>query len=183
MGKIVMLHSALAPPALADMIRRSIDQERRTLFSLSGYKGSLPVIGTVSDRTFRLQKRRFGRNDFSPQFHGEFQAEPGGSRIEGHFDISSWVKVFMRLWLGGVVLLGGPIFVLTLIDVLKGSHYMNSDTWVGLAVPPAMLAWGFLLPRIGRFFGRGEERFLLEFMEHTLAARLERGVSGETPTA
>src|SRR5205823_3877450 len=105
MGKIVMLHSALAPLALADMIRRSIDQERRTLFSFSGYKGSLPVIGTVSDRTFRLQKRRFGRNDFSPQFHGEFQAEPGGSRIEGYFDISSWVKVFMRLWLGGVVLL------------------------------------------------------------------------------
>jgi len=51
---------------------------------------------------------------------------------------------------------------------------------VGLAVPPAMFAWGFLLPRIGRFFGRGEERFLLEFIEHALVASLEQNVSSET---
>ncbi len=86
----------------------------------------------------------------------------------------------MRLWLGGVVLLGGPILVLTVIDVFTGTHHTSGDDSVGLAVPPAMFAWGFLLPRIGRFFGRGEERFLLEFIEHALVASLEQNVSSET---
>src|SRR6266496_2775505 len=113
-------------------------------------------------------------------FTANFQAETGGSRIEGYFDFSRWVKIFMRLWLGGVVLLGGPILVLTLIDLFTGTHHTSGDNWVGLAVPPAMFAWGFLLPRIGRFFGRGEGRFLLEFIEHTLVARLEQNVSAET---
>src|SRR5438105_1103527 len=129
MRKAVVLHSALAPQALADMMCRSIDEERRTLFALSGYKGSLPVLGKISDRTFRLQRRRYSRNDFTPQFYGHFETEPGGSRIEGYFDISSWAKIFMRIWLGAVVLLGGPIFVLTLIDVVTGSHHISGDSW------------------------------------------------------
>jgi hypothetical protein len=48
----VVFHSALAPNAVADTLRRSIDEERRTLFSLSGYQGSLSVLGEVTDNTF-----------------------------------------------------------------------------------------------------------------------------------
>jgi hypothetical protein len=36
-----------------------------------------------------------------------------------------------------------------------------------------MILWGFLLPRIGRLFGQGDEPFLLEFVQQALAARLE----------
>jgi len=169
----VVLHSALAPNAVADALRRSIDEERWTLFSLSGYRGSCPVLGEVRENTFRLQKRRYWRNDFAPHFYGEFQQEPGGSRIEGYFDLSRWTRTFMRLWLIGVALLGGTMFVLCLIDLTTGSHHTSGDARVGLTVPPAMILFGLLLPRIGRLFGRGEQRFLLEFLQHTLAARLE----------
>jgi hypothetical protein len=170
----LVLHSALAPGALADALRRSIDEERRTLFSLSGYSGSCPVLGEVMQDTFRLQKRRYWRNDFSPQLYGKFQSETGGSRIEAQFGLSPWVRMFMRIWLIGVGAIGGPIFVLSSLDLLTGSSYLTGDSYVGLIVPPAMILWGFILPKIGRFFGQGDEQILLEFIQRTLAARIEK---------
>jgi hypothetical protein len=56
-----------------ETLRRSIDPEKRTLFSLSG-------------RTFWLKKRLYSRNDFAGQFYGTIEAETGGSRIQGCFD-------------------------------------------------------------------------------------------------
>jgi hypothetical protein len=131
------------------------------------------VLGEVTDATFRLQKRRYWRNDFAPNLYGKIKAGDGGSRIEAYFDVSRWVKFFMRIWLGGVFLFGGPIFVLSALDFLPGRHYTSGDKWVGLTVLPVMVLWGFLLPRIGRWFGKGDERFLLEFVQQTLAAQLE----------
>jgi hypothetical protein len=87
MKQSVILSSALTPVALADALCRSIDEERRTLFSLSGYRGSRTVLGEVTENTFRLRKRRYRRNDFAPHFYGQFQQELGGSRIEGYFDV------------------------------------------------------------------------------------------------
>jgi hypothetical protein len=172
----IILHSALTPVAAADALRRSIDQEKKTLFSLSGYKGSLPVLGEVTETTFHLQKRRYWRNDFAPHLYGQFRAEPGGSLIEVHFDTSRWVRTFMRIWLICVALFGSPMFVLTALDLFTGSHHTAGDTWVGIIVFPAMIAWGFLLPKIGRLIGRGDERFLLDFVQQTLAARIEENV-------
>jgi hypothetical protein len=168
-----VLHSALAPATVAAILRRSIDEEHRTIFSLSGYRGDRPVLGEVSERTFRLQKRRYWRNDFAPHFYGRFSPEPGGTRIEGYFDISSWVKRFMRFWLAAVVLLGGPIFALTIMDLTTGSRFVSGDRWVGITVFPSMFLFGILLPRLGRLLARADEHFISEHIQHTLAARIE----------
>lgn len=173
MKTTLVLHSALAPDAVIAALRRSVDGEQKTLFSFSGYKGNRPVLGEVSDSSFRLQKRRYWRNDFAPRFYGKVEPEYGGTRIEGYFDMTRWVKLFMRVWLGGVVLFGGPLFVMSLLDVTTGSHHTTGDTWVGVIVPPSMILFGILLPKFGRLLGCGEERFLLEFLQGTLAARVE----------
>jgi hypothetical protein len=173
MQPTIVLHSALAPDALVDRLRSSVDEERRTPFSLSGYKGSRPVLGKVGESTFRLQKRRCWRNDFAPHFYGQIQPEPGGTKIEGYFDVPRWAKLFMRVWLAAAVALGTPIFVLTLLDVTTGSHNVSGDKWVGLAVPPALVAFGILLPKLGRLLGRPDERTILEHLQNTLAARCE----------
>jgi hypothetical protein len=159
---------------LSDALRRSIDEERRTLFSLSGFKGSCPVLGEVGESAFRLQRRRYWRNDFAPHLYAKFQTDTGGTRIDAHFDLSSWVKTFMRIWLCGVVLIGGPIFVLSALDKLTGSHYTTGDSLVGLIVPPAMIVTGLLAPKMGRFLASSDEGFLLGFIQRTLAARLEQ---------
>ena len=169
----VLLHSALAPSTVMDTLRRSIDPEQRTLFSLSGYKGERRVLGEVRESTFRLQKRRYSRNDFAGHFYGTVEAEPGGSRIQGYFDAPRWARYFMRFWLLGAVLCGAPIFVLTLLDVLTGSHHTTGDTWVGLVVPPTLILFGTVLPKVGRVSGRGDRKFMLEFLQQTVAARVE----------
>jgi len=169
----VVLHSSLPSYAVADTLRCSIDEERITLFSLSGYRGSRPVLGKVDESTFRLQKRRCYHNSFAPFFYGRFEPEPGGTRIEGYFDMSRRVKYFMWFWLAMVVLIGGQIFLASLKDIVTGSHYIRGDKRMGILIALSMILFGVLLPKIGRFIARGEERFLLEHLQQTLAARME----------
>jgi hypothetical protein len=171
--KVFVLHSALAPNAVADALRSSIDEAQWTLFSLSGYKGKLPLLGQVGETTFELQKRKYYRNDFAGRFYGRFAPELGGTRIEGYFDYPRWARYFMRIWLGFAVLVGTPLFVGALSDVIAGSNYVSGDKWVGLLVPPALVLFGTVLPRFGRLLGKSNERFMLEHIQNTLAARIE----------
>jgi len=175
MGRtIFVFHSALAPNAVADALRRSIDEQRWTPFSLSGYKGNLPFLGDVGEDSFKVQKRKYYRNDFAGQFFARFAAEPGGTRIEGYFDYPRWARYFMRIWLALAVLVGTPIFVGTLTDRVTGSHYMSGDNWVGLIVPPMLMLFGTMLPKFGRLLGKSDERFMLEHIQNMLAARIEQ---------
>ena len=174
MGRTVfVLHSTLTPNAVVDALRRSIDEERWTLFSLSGYQGNRPLLGKVGESTFRVQKRKYYRNDFAGQFYGRFVPEPGGTRIEGYFDAPRWARYFMRIWLTFTVLMGTPSFVRTVIDVVAGSHHMSGDQWVGLVVPSVLVLFGIVLPKVGRLLGKNNERFILEHVQKTVAARIE----------
>jgi hypothetical protein len=82
----------------------------------------------------------------------------------------------MRIWLAGVVLLGSPVFVMTVIDIARGTHQMGEGRWIGLIVPPAMVLFGIVLPKLGRLLGKRDEQYILDHVQNTLAARLE-----ETP--
>lgn len=85
----------------------------------------------------------------------------------------AFLRVFMAIWLAGVLGIGGSIFVITLRQVLTGNQPSRSDTWIGLIVPPAMLLFGILLLRFGRFLGRRNEALILQHLQHTLAASIE----------
>ncbi len=178
MGRnVFVLHSPLTPSAVAHALRRSIDELRWTPFSLSGYKGELPLLGEVGDNTFQVQERKYYRNDFAGRFYGRFAPELGGTRIEGYFDYPRWARYFMRIWLGFAVLVGTPIFVETLRGVITNSDY-TSDKRVGLIVPPALVLFGTVLPKFGRLLGKSDERFMLKHIQNTFAARIEWPKSG-----
>ena len=148
----------------------STDSERRTIFSLSGYRGSKSVIGWIEGYQFYLHKRRYWHNDFAPQFYGNFLPQARGTLIEGYFDIPRWTTMFMRIWLAVVLLLGIPIFAVSLLDLINGHSYGEGDLRIGLVVPPSMALFGILLPKFGLWLGRHEERFILEFLQSTLVA-------------
>jgi len=140
---------------------------------MSGYKGDRPVLGEIFGETFRTRRKPHWRNDFAPNFYGTLHWEPGGTRIEGHFDVSRWVKNFMLVWLVLAVVIGGPIFVLSCLDIITGSHFTTGEIWVGITGPPVMVLFGFVLPRIGRAFAIGDEEFFLDHLRHSLVARVE----------
>ena len=164
------LRTDFDPEECGRRLLESTDPERRTLFSLSGYKGSKPVIGRIEGQQFRLHKRRYWHNDFAPQFYGNLLPQSRGTLIEGYFDMRRWTKIFTRIWLAGVLVPGIPMFVLSLLDLLRGSTHIKGDLRVGLLVPPCLALWGILFPRLGLWLGRHEERFILEFLQKTLVA-------------
>jgi hypothetical protein len=148
----------------------SIDPERRTIFSLSGYRGSKPVIGWIEGYQFYLHKRRYWHNDFAPQFYGNLLPQDRGTLIEGYFDVQRWVRSFRRIWLGGVIVLGIPGFVIGLLNLLQRRGHVEGDALIELLVPTGMALFGILLPRFGLWLGRHEEQFILEFLQSTLVA-------------
>jgi hypothetical protein len=79
----------------------------------------------------------------------------------------------MRIWLGFAVLMGTPIFVRTVIDVVTGSHYMSGDKWVGLLVPPGLVLFGTVLPKVERLLGKSTQTVHLGHLQNTLAAPIE----------
>lgn len=79
----------------------------------------------------------------------------------------------MRIWLAGAVLIGTPIFLATLADLTTGRHFVTGDRWVGLVVPPALVCFGTVLPRLSRLLGKSDRQFILEHLQKTLAARID----------
>jgi hypothetical protein len=93
-----------------------------------------------------------------------------GTVVEGYFDLTPWTRKFMRIWLGGVILLGAPIFILSVVDLIHGSRGTNPA--VGLLVPIGLVSFGILLPKFGLLIGNSEEKFIVEFLQRALVARI-----------
>jgi hypothetical protein len=128
--------------------------------------------GRVGDNTLRLQKRRYSRSDFTGHFYARFEPESGSTGIDGYFDAPRSARYFMRIWLGMAVLLGAPIFVETVMDITnwKPSHERRQ---MGRTSGATLVFFGTVAPRLGRLLGKKDERFILEHVQTTLAARVE----------
>ena len=161
----LVLHTDLALDECIRRIEASTDPGNRTIFSLSGYKGSKPLLVKFNANQFVLWKRRYYRNDFAPYLFGTVLPDDKGSRLEGHFDMNLWVKIFMRIWIAFAVVFIVPIFFATLTQSTRG------NAWVGVIVPIGFVIFGLLLPKFGRWMGRGEEKLMREFLQNTLAAQ------------
>jgi len=106
---------------------------------------------------------------WSPNFYGKREAESGGTRIEGYFDLAPTVRWSLRLWLATVVGLATLGILLNALDLAAGTHF-TVDPQVGLGISM------FLIPFTGAIFlvahklgGRQDDK-LLRFLEQTLAA-------------
>jgi len=161
----IVVQSSLGTDECLKRIQDSTDPGKRTLFSLSGYAGSKPLLVKFEGDRFKLWKRRYYRNDFSPYFYGSFSPDNQGTRIEGHFDMDRWVKIFMRIWLGFIAVTALPVAFVSL------NHPNRGNAWVGIAIPLGLLAFGILLPKFGSRLGRNEEKYIREFLQTTLLAQ------------
>jgi hypothetical protein len=113
----------------------------------------------------KLWKRQRGRNSFAPFFWGSIVPDSEGSRIEGRFGMDPFVKLFMVVWLAGI-LLG---VVTALIAALSGGNHGRGGA--ELFFPVGLIVFGSLLPKIGQWMARSEENFLREFLQTTLATQ------------
>jgi hypothetical protein len=169
----IVLHSTLAPEAVVGTLLRSIDREI-TVQSLMPWfvrlvwkGGSRQVRGLIDGNTFRI--KRWNAWDWSPNFYGKCEAEYGGTRIEGYFDLAPLVKWSLRFTL--VLLMGLAVLgiVLNAVDLLAGTHF-TVDPDVGLAISIFFMPFSLGLYLLARRLGSRQDKSLLGFLEETLAA-------------
>jgi len=168
----IFLQSVFGADQCVARLREATDEQHRTLFSFSGYRGSKPVLSRVDGYNFQLQKRRYYRNDFAPNFYGVVVPWGSGARIEGRFGPPRWSQFFLRIWLGFAVLISIPVGISALHNAADhGLHH--ADAYVGLLISLVLILAGLLAPRFGDWLGRNEKAFLLQFLETSLGARPE----------
>jgi hypothetical protein len=75
------------------------------------------------------------------------------------------VIVFLLIWFGFALLIGGALFAAALFGSVEG------DPRQVLIVVPTVIAGGIALVALGRFLGRKDEQYLLDFVRYMLDAR------------
>lgn len=168
------LESMLSPEGCIRRLRATIAERGMGFFSLGDFGGSEQFFGQINGNSIELRKRKswFWKNDFAPHLFATLAPTASGTRIEGHFGLSTWVSRFMIFWMSFVGIVGGIVAVSSLIQLAGGHRFSKSaDAMFGVIFPLIMFAGGYLLPRICYYFSYWHERELLEFMKHTLAAR------------
>jgi hypothetical protein len=173
MGKarIILMESTLSTEQCWQRLRTQTDEQRRALFALSGYAGERPVLSRIEGDQFQLQKRRYYRNDFAPNFYGTIRAWGNTARVEGHFGPPRWVMRFWKIWLAAAVVFTLPPIVIVLQKLPRDIPRISM--LAGLLAPLSLIALGLLLPRFGEWLGRNEKIFLLQFMETMFSAKTE----------
>jgi hypothetical protein len=165
----IVLHSTLAPEAIADALLRSIDKEVVLQSVMPWYVrlfwkgGSRKVRGLVDGNKFRL--KNWNAWQWSPNFYGKWEADRSGTRIEGHFDLAPlfrWSLCFTLVVIMGLAVIG---VVLNTLDLTAGTHF-TVDPSVGLAI--SVFTIGLYL--VAHWLGSRRDERLLGFLEKTLAA-------------
>jgi len=145
----VILHSDYSPDTSVAKLSEQIDSDKRSLLSLSGYKGSKLIVGRIGGNEFRLHKRRYWHNSFGPVLFGRVTSHGRGSLVEGYWGMARWTRMFMRVWIIFAIVVGTPILFDSLKCMGSAGCKVRGDWWIGVAVPPALVLWGLLLPRLG----------------------------------
>ena len=175
----LVLHSDYSPGECAVRLAEQIDVDRLTLFSLSGYQGKKTILGRIAGNEFRLHKRRYWHNSFGPVLYGRLAADERGTTIEAYWDILRSARVSMRIWLIFAALLGTPLFIRSVMQLLDGKTRVVGDLWIGLIVPPVMILLGLLLPELGALLSFHERKQVVEMLDHALVAGPKAVVSWE----
>jgi len=172
----LVLHSDYSPGECLAKLAEQIDVDRLTLFSFSGYQGKKPILGRIAGNEFRLHKRRYWHNSFGPVLYGRVTNDGHGAAIEAYWDVLRATRISMRIWLLFAALIGTPMFLRCVMQLLDAKTHVTGELWVGLIVPPAMILFGLLLPELGALLSFHERKQVLEMLHRVL-------VGGPKPVA
>jgi len=104
------------------------------------------VVGKVSETKVVLRRYRpFWHNSFIPVFRGKFVFKNGKTVLEGKYSMHMFVKIFMCIWLAGVIA-GGIMIRFT-------STNQEEAKW-SLAITAIMFLFGIALLHIGWLIGK-----------------------------
>lgn len=173
--KSAELFSRLPREACVERLRASVLSPWS--FSATG------IVGRVGDETLTLRCAIWYRNSFQTFLRGKLTKELDGTRILCRFGMSRFVLVFMSVWFGGVVLIGGSIFIKSLVAILHGRNLSELPSLMGTIIPLIMVAFGIGLLNFGWYLARDERSKMIEFLTQNLDAHeISSSVKPLSPT-
>lgn len=170
--KTLILHSSLPIERFEAALRENVSSERwwREWFPFFLIAPSAtPIVVKSLAGGFRLRRLHYWiHTGIYPMFYGCCKAEPGGTRIEGYFDVLPFAKWYLRFWLGLAVLFAALSTWINFRDLASGSAFFR-DRLIEIFGPFAFVAVGFFFLKLGS----GDKEFILSFVQEQLLARLE----------
>ncbi len=122
------------------------------------------VIGRVGNGAATLRKRIGYRNSFQTVLAVEWRSASSGTRVECTGRLHAFVMVFLVLWFGLALLIGGALFVAALVGAIEGD---GSSVFTNVSF---LVLGGAAIVLLGRLSARNEEAYLLNFVRNTLEA-------------
>lgn len=145
--------------------KRINEAVRGNRFSMGEMRGK---VNSEKNKFYLLKTKAYYSNSFSRIFYGELIKKENGTIIQGSFCRHIIVKLFMTIWFGGVIFVGGIMFLVCFSNVFLGTSNGDGNSVLGLIIPPIMFIFGILLVKSGVWFSINEEKYVLEFIRKTL---------------
>jgi hypothetical protein len=155
-----VLHSPLTPDSCIERVAAQIDGP-------FAFFGSRPLTGSVSSLKMSLNKRIWYGNSFRTKLKVILKPTPMGTDLDCRAGLSLWPRIFMGYWFGFLALwLTGALYALWIDPYASQdpsvTQYHMRIFFPLFAILMAIFGWGFV--RFGRYLGRNEEAFLLDFI-------------------
>jgi hypothetical protein len=160
----LVYRSTLTKEELLAHLQNEIEAEKSFGFGANQFSYSKPYIGKIYNNTFEIKRAINYRNSFLPLIKGEVKDDVNGSKINVNMKLIEIVKVFMIIWLGGV-LVGCLVTSYSLIF----KNGLNSEGGMFMFIPFFMLIFGMVLVSFGF---KAESRKSIKDLEEILKAKI-----------
>lgn len=170
-----------SPLPLNECYQRLMESVDNSFFSQFGSK---PIAGKISRTSINIRKVIWYQNSFQMILKASIKEDPNGTTIIGRFGLHSFVKVFMFIWFGFIILFGGISWIVSVgAHVLSGT-LPEGEAWMGVLITPSLIVAGIGLLKFGKYLSRDEPGFLTDFLIKLLDAKqiesVEQGSSVDT---
>lgn len=122
------------------------------------------VYGTILGTAFQLRVRTYWCRSCATVFSGRFTTSNNETLIQGEFSIHPALKAFLICWCLGI-----GLFALLVISSLWNGASVK-DVGIMLIYLACGLASPIVLVKACRWFGRGQQKTIAEFLRKTFEA-------------
>lgn len=155
MSDKLQYHLRIPPAEVMSRIASSIDTERLSVFSSSGFAGRGQFHGKLTGDKFHIRRRHPYGNPYGRYWHGDVSEEGTGSRVTVDYHMSGPARAFVVLCLATLMYFA----VGTLVESLRLVQRGDVVTSVMLALAPlAMMVLFAGLLRFSWWLSRSDRR-------------------------
>ena len=159
----IIYHSSLNKEELLIHLQSEIEAEKSFGFSSLKHSYSKPYIGKIYNDSFEIKRAINYRNSFLPIIKGHIENGISGSKVHVKMGVIDFVKAFMIIWFGGVLL----ACIATIYSLFNSNQ--TSEGGFFIFIPFFMLMAGILMVVFGF---KMESKKSISDLENILKAKI-----------